>query len=176
MRKFTQNHVHINWWQFPVLKKISWLLSCSHSHCESSPCCQCWITARFCPYGSFPWTLPYLLQTTCHRENLELWLIKPGSSGRGAPKSWSVQMSHSFLPVAKFQYGRAKDSLPIRRCKGQKCFSRESAAKERERKGLLQAVWLDISLNIQLFILHFNYLHFTVPFQLLPQDCGIKSV
>lgn len=26
-RKFTQHHLHINWWQFPVLK-MSWLLSC----------------------------------------------------------------------------------------------------------------------------------------------------
>lgn len=137
---------------------------------------QCWMTARFCPCVRLPWILSYLLQTTCQRENLELRLIRDGSSGRDAPKSWSVQTSHSFLPLAKFQYGNAKDSLPIRRCNGQKCISWGSAPKERERKGLLPAVWLYISLNIQLFILHFNYLPFTVLFQLLPKDRGIKSV
>lgn len=58
----------------------------------------------------------HLLQTTPHLENLDWLLIRLPLSGFRPPSMESVQMSHSLCPVAKFQKGIAKFSLPVILC------------------------------------------------------------
>lgn len=58
----------------------------------------------------------HLLQTTPHLENLDWLLIRFPLSGFRPPSMESVQTSHSLCPVAKFQKGIAKFSLPVNLC------------------------------------------------------------
>ncbi|TNN67065.1 Glypican-6 [Liparis tanakae] len=54
----------------------------------------------------------HLSQTTPHREKRDWLLMRDGLSGLRPPSRASVQTSQSFCPVAKFQYGIPKFSLP----------------------------------------------------------------
>lgn len=58
-----------------------------------------------------------LLHTTPHLENLDWLLMRKGLSGFLPPSRVSVHTSHSLCPVAKFQYGIAKFSLPVSLCR-----------------------------------------------------------
>lgn len=58
-----------------------------------------------------------LSHTTPHLENLDWLLMRDGLSGFRPPSRESVQTSQSFFPVAKFQYGIPKFSLPVNLCR-----------------------------------------------------------